>query len=85
MVCKRHTMQELVFKSCVVDKYSPSVPDDRLLGHINFGEYFGSVEDSSSNSIHKIISLGSGLMRKDSTICGGSMGVKIGVRVLSKR
>ena len=67
------------------EECAPSVSVFVLLGCSGFGESFGCVDETVSNNIQDVVSLGSGLMCNDDAVCGGRMDLNIVMRDLSDR
>ena len=80
MVSLWNSAQEYFLDICVCKERAPYLPFDRLIGLSVFGGSFVHVEDSDSDNIQEIISLGRNLVWNDSAVCGGRIGLKILVR-----
>ena len=50
------------------------VPVARLIGRSGFGDSFGYFEDTDSDNIQEVISMGRGWIFHDAAVCGGGGG-----------
>ena len=67
------------------EECAPSMPVARLLGRSGFGDFFGRFDDTASDNIQEVISLGSSLTWNYSAVCVGRMSLNMFVRDLSER
>ena len=67
----------------MLEKFSPPIPVDRLIGRSGFGDAVGSVEAAAGDDIQEITFLGSCLMWNNAAVCCGRIWLKIFVIVWS--
>ena len=67
------SVKEFVLYDCVCNECEISLPHNRMLGHSEFDDSFGRVDDASSEITQEIIFLGGILMWNDASVCGGRM------------